>query len=110
MKRPPIKYRRSNSLLAAEWVASYSSVSRAPSGRVSTAWKSGGSLSAPLTRRRGVDSELAIFISSFPLDEEDRQNENDAEGGEAEQFRRLPPAAYIALVRVTGIRIGYAPD
>ena len=37
VKRPPIKYRRSNSLLAAEWVASPSSVSLAPSGRVSTA-------------------------------------------------------------------------
>ena len=37
VKRPPIKNRRSNSLLAAECVTSYSSLSLAPSGRVSTA-------------------------------------------------------------------------
>ena len=37
VKSPPIKYRRSNSLLAAEWVTSHSSLSLAPSGRVSTA-------------------------------------------------------------------------
>src|SRR5215210_8995020 len=69
-------------------------------------------------RHRGIDGRLdrafqvnqSWLISSFPLDEDDRQDENNAEGGEAEQLRRLPPAAYVALVRITRSRIRDTPD
>ena len=57
-----------------------------------------------------AEPEIDVDISSFPLDEDDRQNDDDAEGGEAEQLRRLPPAAYLAFVRIARSRIRDTPD